>query len=132
MDRQVVVGVAIVRRGQVLAALRAGVDGGWEFPGGKVEPGESDEVAAAREIEEELGLRIRVGASLGHEEPIGDKYVLRVYLADLVDDAVAPVVREHSEIRWVPVADLHTLRWLPADVPFLAELRAALTGPREG
>ncbi|GAB3810885.1 (deoxy)nucleoside triphosphate pyrophosphohydrolase [Kribbella italica] len=122
MDRRVVVGVAIVDGGRVLAALRPGPDGGWEFPGGKVEPGESDEVAAAREIEEELGLRIIVGAALPGEELIGDKYVLRVYLAEPAGHDWLPVLREHTEIRWVQAADLGTLGWLPADRPFLATL----------
>ncbi|MGC4939000.1 (deoxy)nucleoside triphosphate pyrophosphohydrolase [Kribbella sp. DT2] len=122
MDRRVVVGVAIVDEGRVLAALRPGPDGGWEFPGGKVEPGESDQAAAVREIEEELGLRITVGAALPGEELIGDKYVLRVYLAEPAGHEWLPVLREHTEIRWVQPADLGTLGWLPADQPFLATL----------
>jgi 8-oxo-dGTP diphosphatase len=125
MDRQVVVGVAIVADGRVLAALRPGAEGGWEFPGGKVEPGESDRAAAVREIEEELGVRITVGPALEGEQPIGDKYVLRVYLAELTDHW-SPTLREHAEIRWVRAADLGTLDWLPADQPFLDTLRDRL------
>jgi 8-oxo-dGTP diphosphatase len=123
-DRQVVVGVAVVDGGRVLAALRAGPDGGWEFPGGKVEPGETDRAAAERELEEELGLRVVAGESIGPDQPIGDKYVLRVYLADLV--AGTPVLREHAATRWVDEARLSELDWLPADRPFLAPLRAIL------
>ncbi|ONI71862.1 DNA mismatch repair protein MutT [Kribbella sp. ALI-6-A] len=126
MDRQVVVGVAIVDDGRVLAALRPGAEGGWEFPGGKVEPGESDQAAAVREIEEELGVRITVGQPLEGEQPIGDKYVLRVYLAELAGHDWSPTLREHAEIRWVHAADLRTLNWLPADQPFLATLRDRL------
>lgn len=131
-DRQVVVGVAVVRDGCVLAALRAGPAGGWEFPGGKVEPGESDQAAGARELKEELGLEVVLGEPLGigagrpHgiEVPIGDKYLLRVYFAELV--AGEPVLHEHTATRWVGAAELDGLDWLPADRPFLSALRAEI------
>jgi 8-oxo-dGTP diphosphatase len=123
-DRQVVVGVAVIREGKVLAALRAGVDGGWEFPGGKVEARETDEEAAARELAEELGLRIEVGSSLGLEEPIGEQYLLRVYAAELLEGT--PVLHEHADIRWVGRAELDALDWLAPDRPFLPVLRALL------
>jgi 8-oxo-dGTP diphosphatase len=123
-DRQVVVGVAVIRGSRVLAALRSGPEGGWEFPGGKVEAGESDEQAAVRELREELALDIEVGASLGPEQPIGERYLLRVYLAELI--AGEPVLHEHSETRWVTRKQLDGLAWLPADRPFLPALRAVL------
>jgi 8-oxo-dGTP diphosphatase len=124
-DRQVVVGVALIREGKVLAALRGGAEGGWEFPGGKVEPGESDEEAAARELAEELGLRVAVGPSLGIEEPIGERYLLRVYAAELVEGT--PVLHEHAETRWVGAAELDDLDWLAPDRPFLPVLRALIS-----
>jgi 8-oxo-dGTP diphosphatase len=120
-EQQIVVGVAVIRAGQVLAALRPGPDGGWEFPGGKVEPGETDEQAAVRELREELGLEIEPGVSLGLDQPINEKYVLRVYAASLL--VGEPVLREHVAIRWVSAAELTELDWLPADRPFLPLLR---------
>ena len=123
-DRQVVVGVAVVRAGEVLAALRSGPDGGWEFPGGKVEPGETEEAAAVRELREELALEVKVGAALGSGQAINERYLLRVYLAELL--AGEPVLREHSETRWVSARELDALDWLPADRPFLPALREAL------
>jgi 8-oxo-dGTP diphosphatase len=124
-DRQVVIGVAVLRAGQVLVARRGGPDGGWEFPGGKVEPGETDEAAGERELEEELGLQVSVGKSFGLEEPIGERYLLRVYFAELV--AGEPVLHEHAEIRWVGPAELDALDWLAPDRPFLPILRHRLT-----
>jgi 8-oxo-dGTP diphosphatase len=123
-DRQVVVGVAVIRDGKVLAALRGGVGAGWEFPGGKVEAGERDEEAAARELSEELGLRVEIGASLGLEEPIGEQYLLRVYAAELIEGT--PVLHEHAETRWVGAAELDDLDWLAPDRPFLPVLLALI------
>jgi 8-oxo-dGTP diphosphatase len=125
-DRQIVVGVAVIRAGRVLAALRSGPDGGWEFPGGKVEVGETDEEAAVRELREELALDIKLGASLGPGQPISERYLLRVYAAELV--AGEPVLHEHGEIRWVGAGELDDLGWLPADRPFLPALRGVLAG----
>ncbi|NEA32174.1 (deoxy)nucleoside triphosphate pyrophosphohydrolase [Streptomyces sp. SID13031] len=123
-EPQIVVGVAVIRAGRVLAALRPGPDGGWEFPGGKVEPGETDQQAAVRELREELALEIAPGASLGPAQPIGDRYLLRVYAAALVRGE--PVLHEHSAIRWVDASELAELDWLPADRPFLIALRVLL------
>ncbi|MFI5712522.1 (deoxy)nucleoside triphosphate pyrophosphohydrolase [Kribbella sp. NPDC051620] len=120
-EPQVVVGVAVIRDGLVLAALRPGPDGGWEFPGGKVEQGETDAQAAIRELREELSVEIEPGVSLGPAQPIGDRYQLRVYAAALLSGE--PVLSEHSAIRWVGVAELAQLEWLPTDRPFLTALR---------
>ncbi|GAA1588108.1 (deoxy)nucleoside triphosphate pyrophosphohydrolase [Kribbella hippodromi] len=121
---QIVVGVAVVKDRQVLAAYRPGPDGGWEFPGGKVEPGESDEQAAARELREELDLEIEVGASLGPGVDISAAYRLHVYYAKIL--AGAPVLREHSELRWFGPAELDETAWLPPDRPFVRLLRNRL------
>jgi 8-oxo-dGTP diphosphatase len=123
-DRQVVIGVAVLRAGQVLVARRGGPDGGWEFPGGKVEVGETDEAAGERELEEELGLQVSVGKSFGLEAPIGEQYLLRVYFAELVTGE--PVLHEHAEVRWIGPAELDALDWLAPDRPFLPVLRQQL------
>ncbi|MFD7155903.1 (deoxy)nucleoside triphosphate pyrophosphohydrolase [Kribbella sp. NPDC059898] len=119
-----VVGVAVVADGRVLAAYRPGVDGGWEFPGGKVEPGETDEQAAVREIREELDFEIKVGESLGPAVNISAEYQLHVYLATVVSGD--PVLREHSELRWFAAAELDETGWLIPDRPFVSELRTRL------
>jgi 8-oxo-dGTP diphosphatase len=119
-----VVGVAMVRDDRVLAAYRPGPDGGWEFPGGKVEPGETDEQAAVREIREELDLEIKVGESLGPGVDISAAYRLHVYLATVV--AGDPVLREHAELRWFARDELDESDWLVPDRPFVRALRIRL------
>ena len=130
-------GAAIVRDGCVLAARRtspAAAAGRWEFPGGKVEPGETPEEALVREVAEELLCRIEVIGWLSGEAPIGDSRTLTVALARLLDGEPDPV--EHDLVRWLAADELGDVDWLDADRPFLAELRdTLLTGrptPRGG
>ncbi|MDQ0368561.1 (deoxy)nucleoside triphosphate pyrophosphohydrolase [Catenuloplanes indicus] len=127
---KVVVGAAILSGGRVLACARSAppeVAGRFEFPGGKVEPGESEIDAVARECAEELGITVRPGARLGVDVPLGNGWaVLRVYLAELIGDA-QPRALEHRELRWLAVDELDSVLWLPADVPIVEALRAHLT-----
>ena len=126
-ERQVVVGAAIVRDGKVLAARRtapASAAGRWEFPGGKVEPGETDADSLVREIDEELGVGITVDGWLGGEQPVGERYVLRVALATLVHGEPTPT--EHDRVRWLGADELDEVDWLEPDRPFLTELSALL------
>lgn len=127
---QLVVGVALVGVGPtptVLAAHRREPTG-WELPGGKVDPGESPEAAAVREIGEELGCRIEVTGWLPGTEPINDGLDLAIALGRVVAGHPTPRTGEHTELRWVGIADLGELDWLPADVPFVLQLVAA-AGP---
>lgn len=116
-------GAAIVRDGRVLAARRTTppeAAGRWEFPGGKVEVGETPEVALVREIAEELGCTIEVTGWLPGEVGIGERYVLTVALARIV--AGVPVPHEHDEVRWLTVEELGDVDWLEPDRPFLPHL----------
>ena len=109
----------------MLAARRtspAAAAGRWEFPGGKVEDGESPEDALVREIAEELGVVIVVRRWLGGTEPIGTAYELSVAVADLVTGEPEPV--EHDQVRWLAPDELDDVDWLDPDRPFLPELRA--------
>jgi 8-oxo-dGTP diphosphatase len=127
MSVRVVVGAAIVRDGRVLAARRSAppeLAGGWEFPGGKVEPGESEPSALMRECREELGVRVTVGELLG-SAPLSRGFVLHVYLAALVAGEPRPL-QDHDELRWLAADELDSVDWLPAERPALAAVAALL------
>jgi 8-oxo-dGTP diphosphatase len=124
-----VVGAAIVHEGRVLAARRTtppDTAGGWEFPGGKVEPGESPEAAIVREVAEELGCGIEVTGHLAGEVAVRGGHMLRVALARLDDREPVPRADEHDAVRWLGPEELEDVPWLAADVPFLEELREIL------
>ena len=127
MNRRVLFVAALIARGdEVLVARRkeAGERAGlWEFPGGKVEPGEGERAALARELREELGVRVQVGelyARVDHIYP--DLQVeLALYRARLHDnEEPRPLTAE--ELRWVPLRELPALPFCEADVPVLTRL----------
>lgn len=123
----VVVGAAIVRDGRLLAAQRAEpphMAGGWELPGGKVDPGESDEDAVVRECHEELAIKIRPLRRVGGDWRLGDRAVLRVWTAEIT--AGEPQALEHLDLRWLAPAELDDVGWLPGDRPVITELAALL------
>jgi 8-oxo-dGTP diphosphatase len=124
----IIVGAAIVAGGRVLGCERAeppDVAGKWEFPGGKVEPGENQLDALVRECEEELGVKIAVGERIGVDVPLAHGWaLLRVWLATLVSGEPQPL--EHASLRWLAVDELDTVPWLPADAPIVAALAKVL------
>ncbi|MEV6345829.1 (deoxy)nucleoside triphosphate pyrophosphohydrolase [Actinoplanes sp. NPDC051851] len=126
---RVIVAAVMIRAGRVLAAQRSAppeAAGKWEFPGGKVEPGETEQQALARECVEELGVRVTVGGRVGPDVPLAHgRAVLRVYAVTLQGDGV-PEALEHSALRWLTVDQLMSVPWLPADEPIVAELPALL------
>jgi 8-oxo-dGTP diphosphatase len=125
-----VVGAALVRDGRVLACRRtspAHLAGLWEFPGGKVEPGETDEQALVRELQEELGVDVEVGPRVGPELDLGGTAVMRVHVCAL-PDGTEPVAHEHDALRWLAADELDDVPWIPADAPVLHELADQLRG----
>ena len=130
-----VVAGAIVRDGLLLAARRTrpiALAGRWELPGGKVEHGESDAEALARELREELGVTVAVGARVACDGPDGDLPlpgvgVLRVLLATLTAEQVPRPLQHHDEVAWVPLHDaLAALDWVDADRPAVAAVQRVL------
>ncbi|MFG3439054.1 (deoxy)nucleoside triphosphate pyrophosphohydrolase [Nonomuraea sp. NPDC047897] len=124
----VVVAAAIVAQGdRVLAAQRAeppALAGGWEFPGGKVDPGESEHDALVRECREELGVEISVGARIGGDFTLADGYVLRVWLATVASGT--PEAKEHLALRWLGPDEYYDVAWLGADLPVMEAVESAL------
>ena len=111
-----VVGAAIVCERRVLAARRrtpANLAGLWEFPGGKVEAGESESAAVVRECREELGISVAVERQLGRA-PIGENLELVLYAATLTQGRPTSSA-SHDLLRWLAIDELTTVRWLEPD-----------------
>lgn len=127
MPTQIVVAGALISGGSLLVAQRdrpPELAGLWELPGGKVAAGETDEGALARELKEELGIDVAVGARLGVDVALNDTMVLRAYLVALVSGE--PQADDHRAIKWISSGELVDLPWVPADRTWLADLECAL------
>jgi 8-oxo-dGTP diphosphatase len=116
----------------VLAARRSrqtGFAGYWEFPGGKVEPGEEPRAALVREIVEELSATIVVGDEIG-DVPwvISETLELRLFLASLTGGDPQQGA-DHDELRWLAPDDFDSVDWLPSDLLALETVRHAVCTP---
>lgn len=117
---------AIILSGDSVFCARRGdkfYHGFWEFPGGKVDPGEDNETALTREISEEMDAEIRIIKPFHdneHEYPHG-KMHLYSYICEFVGGS-SPKPLEHLEFRYVQLKDLGGLEWVPADIEIAAKL----------
>ena len=125
MKRIEVVAAIIQHEGKYLATQRGYGDwkGWWEFPGGKIESEESHHEALVREIGEELCMEIGVGRLLCTTEYDYRTFHLTMhcYLCHITEGT--PHLTEHLEARWLSPEELHSVRWLPADVEVVERLK---------
>ena len=132
-----VVGAAVVddltRPTRLLAARRTeppALAGGWEFPGGKIDPGELPEEALHRELREELGVAVALGERVpgpleGGRWPLGESWAMTVWFATVTAGEPAPI-EDHDQVRWLRRDDLYAVPWLPADLPIVDLIAARL------
>lgn len=116
--KKIEVVAAIIRKGDKVFSTQRGYGDWkdwWEFPGGKMEPGETPEEALVREIREELSTEISVDKFLHTVEYDYPQFHLTMhcYLCSLLNDALH--LNEHEAARWLSAAELRSVRWLPAD-----------------
>lgn len=115
----------------MLAARRSApktLAGRWEFPGGKIEAGETPEAALERELDEELGIAVHLGERLAGPAggwPVAGGHRMHVWLAQITAGSPAPL-QDHDDVRWLPLADAYSVPWLEPDVPIVAALLRAL------
>ncbi|MEE1296446.1 MAG: (deoxy)nucleoside triphosphate pyrophosphohydrolase [Bifidobacterium sp.] len=116
-----VVGAAIINdEGHVLCSLRAlgkTLAGFWEFPGGKVEPGEDPRHALRREVREELDCDVRVGDEVCSSTYLYDfgRVELTVFICRLRAGHPLLNVKEHERLKWVKPSEMPSLNWAPVD-----------------
>ena len=124
---------AIIHRDGAYFATQRGYgefEGMWEFPGGKIEPGESQETALKREIQEELGVDITIGELLCTTEYDYPTFHLTMhcYLCSVASGEIE--LREHKSAQWLTAETLDTVEWLPDDIEIIAMLRAMKNGDK--
>jgi 8-oxo-dGTP diphosphatase len=120
--KRIEVVAAIIRKGDIIFATQRGYGDfkdWWEFPGGKMEPGETPEEALVREIREELSTEISVDKFLytvDYDYP-AFHLTMHCYMCSLLCDALH--LNEHEAARWLKADEIHSVNWLPADEDLL-------------
>ena len=123
-----VVAAVIENQGKIFATRRGYGDqkGGWEFPGGKMESGETAQEALVREIKEELDTEIEVGELIDTVEYDYPKFHLTMHCFFCSVKKGNLVLKEHEAAKWLTLETLDTVDWLPADRGLIEKIRLAL------
>ena len=125
-----VVGAVIQRDGRILCAQRGNkktLAYKWEFPGGKIETGETPEAALKRELQEEMHCDINIGTQIDHtvyEYSFGIVHLTTFYCTLAGGE---PVLTEHAAIKWLRPEDIRSLDWAPADLPAIKKIIQSAT-----
>ncbi len=123
-----VVAAVIRKEGRIFATQRGYGEfkDGWEFPGGKIEPGETPQQALVREIREELDTEIRVGELIETIEYDYPAFHLSMdcFWCEIVEGSLE--LREHEAARWLDRESLYSVDWLPADIGLIRKIEEAL------
>lgn len=129
-DKKVVrVAAAIIKEGERIFAVKRGYGefkGYWEFPGGKIENGETPEEALVREIREELDTEIAVRAWIDKIEYDYPTFHLSLdcFLAERISGNLT--LKEHEEAKWLTKEEIDSVKWLPADIELIDKIKCGL------
>ena len=120
---------AIIKHGDKVFATQRGygeLKGGWEFPGGKIEAGETPQQALIREIKEELDTEIEVNAYMDTVEYDYPTFHLSMdcFWCEIVKGDL--VLKEHEAARWLTEEELYSVEWLPADISLIEKIKRTL------
>jgi 8-oxo-dGTP diphosphatase len=126
----IVVTAAVIEKDAKILAARRGrgkhLAGFWEFPGGKLEAGETPEQCLARELAEEFGIESRVGEFIGESVFDYGEKIIRLIAYQVVHLAGEFQLEDHDEIRWLSLNELEDILWAPADIPLLEPVKKLL------
>ena len=127
--KRIEVVAGIIKDGSKIFATQRGYGefkDGWEFPGGKMEPGETPQEALARELKEELAIDVSVGdflCTVDYDYPTFH-LTMHCFYCSVIGGELT--LLEHEAAKWLKMSELHSVNWLPADVEVVAALERNL------